>query len=41
MTEIIFAGIGGKQLSNNAPNCMQLNWLRIYVKLFLHDINYY
>ena len=25
MTEIIFAGIGGKQLSNNAPSCMQLN----------------
>lgn len=25
MTEIIFAGIGGEQLSNNAPECMQLN----------------
>ena len=25
MTEIIFAGMGGEQLSNNAPECMQLN----------------
>ncbi len=25
MTEIIFAGIGGEQLSNNAPECMMLN----------------
>ena len=25
MTEIIFAGIGGKQLSNNAPECTKLN----------------
>ena len=25
MTEIIFAGIGGAKLSNNAPECMQLN----------------
>jgi len=25
MTEIIFAGIGGEQLSNNAPECMILN----------------
>ena len=25
MTEIIFAGIGGSKLSNNAPECMQLN----------------
>ena len=25
MTEIIFAGIGGEQLSNNAPDCMKLN----------------
>ena len=24
MTEIIFAGIGGEQLSNNAPECMKL-----------------
>ena len=25
MTEIIFAGIGGSKLSNNAPECMMLN----------------
>ena len=25
MTEIIFAGIGGAKLSNNAPECMMLN----------------
>ena len=25
MTEIIFAGMGGEQLSNNAPECMMLN----------------
>ena len=25
MTDIIFAGIGGSQLSNNEPDCMQLN----------------
>ncbi len=25
MTEIIFAGIGGEQLSNNVPECMILN----------------
>ena len=25
MTEIIFAGIGGEKLSNNAPECMMLN----------------
>ena len=25
ITEIIFAGIGGARLSNNAPQCMQLN----------------
>ncbi len=25
MTEIIFAGIGGAKLSNNEPECMQLN----------------
>ena len=25
MTEIIFAGIGGEQLSNNVPECMMLN----------------
>ena len=25
MTEIIFAGIGGAKLSNNAPECMSLN----------------
>ena len=25
MTEIIFAGIGGSKLSNNVPECMQLN----------------
>ena len=25
MTEIIFAGMGGEQLSNNAPECMLLN----------------
>ena len=25
MTEIIFAGMGGEQLSNNAPECMKLN----------------
>ena len=25
MTEIIFAGIGGAKLSNNAPECLQLN----------------
>ena len=25
MTEIIFAGSGGEQLSNNAPECMKLN----------------
>ena len=25
MTEIIFAGIGGEQLSNNAPDCIKLN----------------
>ena len=25
ITEIIFAGIGGSKLSNNAPECMQLN----------------
>ena len=25
MTEIIFAGMGGEQLSNSMPDCMQLN----------------
>ena len=25
MTEIIFAGMGGEQLSNNEPECMMLN----------------
>ena len=25
MTEIIFAGMGGEQLSNNMPECMKLN----------------
>ena len=40
MTEIIFAGMGGEQLSNNAPECMMLNWGGgWYVEILSFDIN--
>jgi hypothetical protein len=39
MSEIIIAGIGGSKLSNNAPECMMLNWGGEYDKILSFDIN--
>jgi len=41
MTEIIFAGIGGVQLSNDTPECLRLNWGGLYDEILSFDINNY